>query len=339
MDQQNDKYITFVDKASDIVLSEPKLVIKESTAENGGNGASNRGVFAEELIPKGTIFCKSDPFDVSENVISRYINDLLYQGDAEKYKENELKCNTTNIGYVRIKEESSSMDFFRRSKKTCYCIALVDIMCGQELSRYYGEDYWFNYEFDIKHNISDLSCNNYPSDYIFLDEYRIDIMFNTCIYIFVKCVDGKYFYVCGHNIPNTYYTRINAFNALPLFKDTLEATTYIEKVFGEDDVSPDNSEYYSPGKHVKKEFYDFKFLIDCSKPDFSPYSQSEPILYSYPRGDDPIGHYYSTKSLQSRETKYFDSIVERDEYHDSLPKEERDKYNYEITFKECVKIL
>lgn len=255
MGQQNNKYIQYIDKASDIVISDPKLDIKQSTAKYGGNG-----VFAEEFIPKGTIFCKSDPFNIIEETIGRYINDLLYQGNAEEYEQNESTNNVTNIGYVKTNEESSPFDLFgmKQTNKTCHCITLVDIMKGQELSRYYGADYWFDYEFKQKYKLF-IEKKEYPPDYIFLDEYRTDLDIRFCINVYVKCVDSKYYYVYGHGVSKNYYTRINAFQSLPIFRNILEVNNYVENKFGK---------YETMDDQTKKEYYEFKFLMDCSKPDY-----------------------------------------------------------------------
>lgn len=278
MGQRNSKYIQYVDKSSDISLSDPKLIIKCSTAINGGNG-----VFTEEFIPKGTIFCKSDPYDTNEDVIGRYINDLLYRGDAKSYEQNELTNNVTNIGYLRTKEESP---IFTSKNITCYCIALVDINADQELSRYYGPDYWFHHEYQNTHKLI-LDRGEYPSDYFFLDEYRIGLMYNHCYYVFVKCIDGKYSYVYGVGIPSNYYLRIDEFNSLAIFENRAEADKFIKNKYGEIE---------NMSEELRHEFYEFKYLINCSKPDLGLYQNSEPINFNE-------CEYYSTKYLQSKSDK------------------------------------
>lgn len=101
------------------------------------------GCFAGEFIPKGTIFCRADPHDVNEqveqslpSVDSRFINDLLYNGDAEKYSNVPESETVTNIGYISIGDRFLGITHV-------YCEALNDIKSGEELSRYYGPDYWY----------------------------------------------------------------------------------------------------------------------------------------------------------------------------------------------------
>ncbi len=272
MGQQNSKYIQWFDNASNIIVSDPKLVVKQSTAKNGGNGGN--GVFADEFIPKGTIFCKSNPYDTNEDTISRYTNDLLYQGTAEEYEQNERTNNVTNIGYVRIKEESS----------TCYCVALVDINKDQELSRYYGANYWFVYDFNEKYKLI-LEKGGYLPEWIFLDEYRIDTTYNHCYYVFSKCIDGKYYYTYGYNVLSGDYVRINDFNSLPVFKNETEMDDLKQNKFGKFENMTDQT---------KKEYYNFKCLVDCSKFDLSLYQKSEPIEI------DQSSYYGSKYMMQSR---------------------------------------
>jgi hypothetical protein len=270
MDKQK-KYIKWVNKESDINLSDRKLIIKQSTVENGGNG-----VFAGEFIAKDTIFCKYNAKDVNEGSIARYINDLLYQGNANEYEQNELTNNTTNIGYVRLTEDVFSA-FFGKTVR-CYCIALTDIMEGQELSRYYGSNYWFEYEYNKKYE-SIIKMGQIPSDYMFIDNYVMETSCSPCINVFAKCVDGKYYYVYSnvyshekYNVTCNHYYRINDFCSLPIFKNSVEVADFCKN-----DLDEENENR--------------RCLIDCSKSDFSIYLEDEPIII------DNTTEYYSAKFL------------------------------------------
>ena len=54
-----------------------------------------------EPIKKGTVFLKCDPYDINSGSIERYINDLNYIGDIEKYDTDENIKNYTNDRYIR----------------------------------------------------------------------------------------------------------------------------------------------------------------------------------------------------------------------------------------------
>lgn len=257
MGQQNNKYLRFVDE-SEIIVSDPILEVKQSTVKDGGYG-----VFAKEFIPKGTIFCKSNPYDEKEDLIGRYINDLMYQGNAKEYESHsKINDDITNIGYVRPKNTDPGALFIGHDNNpTCYCEAIKDIAEGDELSRFYGVNYWLNHEFNKKHKIH-LDNNQLPTDYVFIDEYRAALMANRCYYIFGKYVDEKYYYVEGIGISKNYHLNIDEFNSLPIFKNMAEVFAYQEA----------NFEQYS------KDYFNFKCLIDCSKPDLSEYVSNEEIL-------------------------------------------------------------
>ncbi len=282
MGLQNTKYVQYIGSDSNIILSEPKLVVKQSTIKSGGNG-----VFAEEFIPKGTIFCKSNPH-VNDETICRYMNDLLYQGDAKEYEKNEFDNNMINVGTIALTNE------FRIDIIACFCITLIDIAKGHELSRSYGADYWFKHEFDNKFE-SFLSKNEYPPEYIFIDEYRPSLMYNTCKNIFCKCVNGKYYYVYGIGTHSNYYTKLDIFSSLPIFKNEIEANNYNEKHFGI---------YENMDKQTKEKYSKFKYLIDCSKPDFSEYKLSDPINIDSGCG---IITYHATKYMKTRGDEFYDT--------------------------------
>lgn len=133
--KQVDKYVMSAPTESDIIISDPKLIIKKSTVANAG-----QGVFAGQFIPKNTIFCKSNMLDPNEESVGKYINDLLYKNSAADYSH--VADTVTNIGYVIFDEETASLNFLSKNKLTCYLVALRNIMRDEELSRYYGQPYW-----------------------------------------------------------------------------------------------------------------------------------------------------------------------------------------------------
>ena len=242
MGQKDTKYLKYIDE-SDIIVSDPKLEVRQSTIENGGNG-----VFAMESVL----------YDVKEDVISRYINDLTYTGNAHNHELLfKITDNVTNIGYVRPTSKNRISN-----NEVCYCIAIKDIPKGQELSRFYGSMYWFNHEFNKKYKMLYLDNNKLPPVYVFIDTYWMALMANTHYYIFGKCNDDKYYYVRGVNVSENDYLNVANFNSLQIFESEDDVFTYIDSKY----------EKYSD------EYYNFKCLINCSKPDLSEYKPDEKIL-------------------------------------------------------------
>lgn len=241
MGQKESKFISYVGKESDIILQDVKLEIKQSTVQNGGNG-----VFAGEFIKQGTIFCRSVINDCDETSISGKINDLGYTGSAEEYETNlEQTESKVNIKYINPKDK---FDLCFQPTVT-YISALVDIQEGEELSRHYGVDYWYCYEFDKKYG------KELPTPvYDFFDELRENITQNICWYLYEKYVDGKYFYVISsHGVPKNFYRKTNKFSNLPIIKN---------------DIAIIN-------EYVSKEE---PFLVDVSKNDNSELT-NEPIIF------------------------------------------------------------
>lgn len=304
MGQSSNKYrqIINTNEEKNLIVADVELVIKESTVLGG-----NLGCFANQFIPKGTVFCKSNPCDIDND--TRFMNDLLYTGDAQKYLQIIENNNDTitNIGYVCVGDGFLSIT-------RAYCKALKDIAIGEELSRFYGPDYWFRYEFDNAYSEL-LSQGKIPSVYVLHDTYSAGLMFNTRSTVFVKYVDGKYYYVKGYMEKSEAY-RIKSFNDIPIFKNDKNVEEYKDIMFTEDSQK-----------------WNFKYLIDVSKKDNSQYLLNEPIdgYYSdtYWRTDE--GEKYSARCIAENKTYWesadWDSTQEKyllepdsDSYFDTIIK-------------------
>ena len=324
------KFIDWIGTESDAIITPVKLTIKKSTYKNITNNESygGLGVFAEEFIPANTYICKSNPENINEDNISRKINDLGYEGSAKFYEKNyeytESKC---NLVYVNVRDTFDIKGIINQKKPLTLIRTLREIQPGEELSRHYGIDYWYGYEFNHKHN-NKIINNTLPSDYYFIDEYRIDLHFNHCLYVYGKCIDEKYYYVKSIGVNENYYTKIDEFNKLPIFSSQVEADEYIEQNYG---IFEDRDEI------TRNEAWNFKYLIDISKSDNSKYEFGEPIIVKNVVKKDDIVEiknlkYYSTKYLKTKPMKYFNSQKELNEYITNTPNDERTKYNLQVDY-------
>ena len=268
-----------------LTVSDVKLKVHKSTAENG-----SEGVFAEEFIPKGTIICESDPTNITEKSISRKINDLLYKGNASEYENNEKVNNTTNVIYVH-KDADPITYMLPGTKPFVFIETSKDICVGEELSRYYGIDYWYEFEYREKYG-EIIKDGLYPPDYMFIDEYRTDIYRNVCMQVYGKCVDGKYYYVESRMIPKNYYHRIDDFKLLPIFGSPKDVIEHTDKIFGK---------YEDRTDEQRNECWNYRCLIDVSKKDFSKYEFDEPMILEYisKDGKHEIIKHYRTEYLRT----------------------------------------
>ncbi len=126
----------FVFTTSDITinLKEKKLEVKQ-TLKMG------LGLFASEKIEAGTIFLRCEDIELPNNEkthISKYINDLAFDGNNLDYYDKSL----INVGY--LKHNYCKLCLCGFVMPHMYLIALRDIEKGEELSKYYGIDYWKN---------------------------------------------------------------------------------------------------------------------------------------------------------------------------------------------------
>lgn len=97
------------------------------------------GVFATADIPKGTLICRIDhkiPASDSTNTYDLKINDLAYYDFMPIYEYLDLSNIKQHINIRGIDVQGVK-----------YLQAIKDINKGEELSRFYGSDYWFK---DIK---------------------------------------------------------------------------------------------------------------------------------------------------------------------------------------------
>lgn len=125
-------------RANDVKVVEQKLEVKQSTNPNAG-----KGLFTTEKILKDTIFLKCEQCNLPDSKkthISRYINDLAFSNNIDKYDSEENLSSNINIGYIRhFASELSEIGFVIPD---IYIYAIKDIEAGEELSKYYGLDYW-----------------------------------------------------------------------------------------------------------------------------------------------------------------------------------------------------
>ena len=337
---QKSKFIDWIKTESDIIITPVKLEIKKSTCKTKEDCQEdcqeecqeecqeNLGVFACEFIPADTYICKSNPNDTQEDSISRKINDLGYEGSAILYEENyEYAESKSNLVYVNVKDTFGLEGNISTKKPLTFIKTLKDIQLGEELSRHYGIDYWYQNEYYIKHKQSLLN-KNLPFDYYFIDEFRIGLEYNNCLYIFGKCINDKYYYVKSVGILSSYYTKINEFNKLPIFKSESDADEYINLAYGKPDERT-NIQW--------NDVWNFKYLIDISKSDNSKYELDEPISEKrIMKKNDCVkiyyDKYYSTKYLKTKPVKYFNSRQELNDYIKNTTDEEKYKYNLQVDY-------
>jgi hypothetical protein len=123
-------------KESDIIKAGVDLEIRESTIKGAGDG-----LFTRSKINKGdVILCISDADNIHSTHISKKINDLAYNGDMELYENDEHVLKNINLGYIIHADAFALM--FGCGQMMVYMYALRDIEAGEELSRYYGIEFW-----------------------------------------------------------------------------------------------------------------------------------------------------------------------------------------------------
>lgn len=112
------------------LVLDKKLEIRE-TSNIDSDGF---GVFTLEDIPKGTIFYTSDE-------INYKINDLAWNGNIENYgtKEN-VEINTNVLFFIDC--EDIAWFYLEGRFANIYLKSIKDIKEGEELSRFYGIEYW-----------------------------------------------------------------------------------------------------------------------------------------------------------------------------------------------------
>lgn len=121
--------------------------IKESTKKEAGKGS-----FATEFIPKGTVIGYTTPDFLVNDEGLNYMNDLAYNGSIENYNDINNITQNINVGYI-IKQMNPPFvekyfNWFWPVRYHRWLYAIKNIEKGEELSKYYGTDYWTTYESD-----------------------------------------------------------------------------------------------------------------------------------------------------------------------------------------------
>lgn len=214
------------------------------------------GVFAKERIKKDTIFYKYKTLNLNnvaaENPMISKINDLAFNGNIEEYNMMENIVENINIGHLVVTGPNHN-PFFPEIIAV-YVIALKDIECDEELSKYYGEIIWKSFLFyqqfpNNKYRITFL-LKDLPSEYI--PVYRIiqDLQYNHYIQLYCKLIDDKYYYAT--------------------IKQKPEFETLCMK------------------KYYDKDFLSTVIVTDISKPDHTLYEESDTFFI------DDKTYYFST---------------------------------------------
>ena len=192
-----------INPSTELTVIDKKLEVRKSTLDGSGEG-----LFALERIPKGTIFISAGDIN-NYDTISRKINDLAYRGSVEKYDIDENVLAHINIGYV-VKMDQLCM-FFGPTVGTheIYLCAIDDIEEGQELSRFYGLEYWENFEFwnrfpESKY-LQTKKIEDLPSEYVYIDSVRKSLEMNFNYSLFCKKDDQGYHYLTGFG--NNYFKK------------------------------------------------------------------------------------------------------------------------------------
>ncbi len=282
------QFVDWVDREDVVTVVPVKLEVRQSGCV--GSDENNRGVFACEFIPAGTYICKTNPDDVNEDSISRMCNDLGYTGSAKEYDEHYSQAEAaSNLVYVNVSDTFDIQAQIAGKPRVTFVRVLRDIQPGEELSRHYGRDYWYTYEYIEKHEQT-FKAGGIPPDYLFIDEYRIALQYNHCWYVFAKCDwENRYHYVVAHGVGPKDYVKVDEFNDLPVFGSRAEAQEFVKANYGPFAESDNPNE----SSALDKFFWDYKYLVNISKPDFTRYGPHEPINYGGIL-------YWATKPMQKK---------------------------------------
>jgi hypothetical protein len=178
-----------------INVMQVNLEIKPSTIEGAGDG-----VFTKDYIPKGTYFLELSIADQDTNIYFTKMNDLAFNGNIEEYTTDIAIFGNINVGYVIAVQDIYQM-FFGGFVKM-YCRANKNIKAGEELSKYYGTEFWYshimnklcpNCKFLKTHFDEDL-----PHLYIYYDEIRPFLSSNRKMTLFACKQNDKYYYAVGY---------------------------------------------------------------------------------------------------------------------------------------------
>lgn len=177
-----------IPKDQNVIVEEKKCFIKK---HNKGESIFGYGIFATEFIAKNTIFMDS-------NTYNNKINDLAYHNTLKNYdcEENILK----NINIGCIQQLNVLYDFDKNYDDTnIFYYALKDIHPGEQLSRFYGVEYWQEEEFwNNLPNSNYRKTNDYkdlPSKWVIIDTVCKNLLDNNKVILYGKKNDDKYLYV------------------------------------------------------------------------------------------------------------------------------------------------
>ncbi len=116
-------------------LSNEDVEIKTST-----NPEAGLGLFTKKDISKGDIvLCCPNATNPADPHVTKMINDLAYNYNLDDYENDDLVLHYTNLSY-KTYILSPVKGVITRIK--VYLVAMRDIKEGEELSRYYGNQYW-----------------------------------------------------------------------------------------------------------------------------------------------------------------------------------------------------
>jgi hypothetical protein len=194
-DHVHNKLRVRVEIGDEVNVSQKKLAILESNIDGAG-----LGLFALEKIRKGTAFLDADIRNGREMGIGYYINDMAYNGSSENYETDVNVIRNINVGYLR--QTDITYDMYGKGHCEVWYYAMKDIEKGDELSRFYGLQYWQGMEFWKRHPESKFQqtgrVEDLPSEYVFIDRIRRGINFNHNVSVFAKKVERRYYYLAGY---------------------------------------------------------------------------------------------------------------------------------------------
>ena len=291
------KHTRYIESDENIVVSDVEFEIKET----------GLGVIAKQFIPANTIIKKL--YLVQDELYDK-INDLNYTGDANQYLSNVDSQDKTNVGIVKVGNE---VEIFELAK-VIYLETLRDIEEGEELSRFYNEDFWFEKEFSNKYG-QVIKSGDLPEVYSYVDSFRESIHSSNVLQIYGKKIGDKYYYVqLMGNTKINFYQKVKQFNELPIFANLIELEDYLDKKYGPESFR---------SVEVQQEVLKLVYLIDRSKSDNSKYELDDYIQIDNSK-------YYSMENLNSRPKKYFSSNKELVEALKIATEEEKQMYSWEI---------
>lgn len=211
-----DELIVNVPNNETIIVHKYDFLVKPSTMTNAG-----LGLFADMDIPFGTVIFDLGNGSLTSTKASEawYINDLAYRRDQGfQLTREELAdyCTNSNI------DKNTNVGYKRQilAVINIYIYAKRDIKKGEELSKFYGPDYWAENEFwrslstskyrmnvfiteeNRRRAILDPSANQVelPDRYVFVD-YVDDPRFPGCcrgLSLLGKRVNDRYYYIVAY---------------------------------------------------------------------------------------------------------------------------------------------